>query len=230
MTDALLPAEFAELEPFADEWCLPTERERYAQRLAELDGRDAGVLRRVLPARRGGDRVLRQVPARRHARRRAATCCSCCTRSSWCRSRSRRGASRTSPTPAPRTSTCLIEPRPVTLSRTTIHRPAGRPLGRRRRGEVRSPAVDRRRGRAHRGGRTRPSCRRTATEIDLGDVTLLPGLMDMELNMLLGGPSGGNTRSDVQDDPAFRTLRGDARTAARRCSPASRPCATSGCS
>ena len=27
-----------------------------------------------------------------------------------------------------------------------------------------------------------------ATEIDLGDVTLLPGLMDMELNMLIGGP------------------------------------------
>ncbi|HTL84077.1 MAG TPA: amidohydrolase family protein, partial [Acidimicrobiia bacterium] len=47
-----------------------------------------------------------------------------------------------------------------------------------------------------------------ATEVDLGDLTLLPGLMDMELNMLLGGPSGGNPRSDVQDDPAFRTLRG----------------------
>ena len=31
--------------------------------------------------------------------------------------------------------------------------------------------------------------------------------MDMELNMALGGPSGGNKRSDVQDDPAFRTLR-----------------------
>ena len=29
-----------------------------------------------------------------------------------------------------------------------------------------------------------------ATEIDLGDVTLLPGLMDMELNMLIGGPGG----------------------------------------
>ena len=27
--------------------------------------------------------------------------------------------------------------------------------------------------------------------------------------MLLGGPHGGNPRSDVQDDPAFRTLRGD---------------------
>ena len=46
-----------------------------------------------------------------------------------------------------------------------------------------------------------------ATTIDLGDVTLLPGLMDMEINLLLGGPSGGNPRSDVQDDPAFRTLR-----------------------
>jgi len=42
---------------------------------------------------------------------------------------------------------------------------------------------------------------------DLGDLTVMPGLMDMELNLLLGGPSGGNPRSDVQDDPAFRTLR-----------------------
>jgi imidazolonepropionase-like amidohydrolase len=47
-----------------------------------------------------------------------------------------------------------------------------------------------------------------AKEINLGDVTVMPGLMDMELNLLLGGPSGGNPRSDVQDDPAFRTLRG----------------------
>jgi imidazolonepropionase-like amidohydrolase len=46
-----------------------------------------------------------------------------------------------------------------------------------------------------------------AREIDLGDVTILPGLMDMEVNMVLGGPHGGNRRSDVQDDPAFRTLR-----------------------
>jgi imidazolonepropionase-like amidohydrolase len=46
-----------------------------------------------------------------------------------------------------------------------------------------------------------------AREIDLGDVTLLPGLMDMEINMLLGGPSGGNPRADVQDDPAFKMMR-----------------------
>jgi hypothetical protein len=31
---ALLPREFADLEPFAAQWCLPTERERYAARLA----------------------------------------------------------------------------------------------------------------------------------------------------------------------------------------------------
>jgi hypothetical protein len=31
---ALLPAEFAGLEPFAGKWCLPTEQERYGTRLA----------------------------------------------------------------------------------------------------------------------------------------------------------------------------------------------------
>lgn len=30
---SMLPAEFADLEPFAD-WCLPSEPERYAKRLA----------------------------------------------------------------------------------------------------------------------------------------------------------------------------------------------------
>jgi hypothetical protein len=34
MTDALLPAEFSDLEPYAHTWCLATERERFAQRLA----------------------------------------------------------------------------------------------------------------------------------------------------------------------------------------------------
>jgi imidazolonepropionase-like amidohydrolase len=51
----------------------------------------------------------------------------------------------------------------------------------------------------------------SAQQIDLGDVTLLPGLMDMEINLVLGGP---NTSSPVRraihgvaDDPVFRTLR-----------------------
>src|SRR6476646_1985216 len=74
-------------------------------------------------------------------------------------------------------------------------------------GEVRSPAVV-----VVEGERIvavdPPSVPSPAREIDLGDVTLLPGLMDMELNMLPGGPSGGTPPSEVKDDPAFRTLRG----------------------
>ncbi|CAM2745971.1 metal-dependent hydrolase family protein [Skermania piniformis] len=52
----------------------------------------------------------------------------------------------------------------------------------------------------------------SAVEIDLGDVTLLPGLMDMELNLLIGGPGSPEglptPMHGVQDDPAYRTLRG----------------------
>jgi imidazolonepropionase-like amidohydrolase len=43
--------------------------------------------------------------------------------------------------------------------------------------------------------------------VDLGDVTLLPGLMDMEVNLLLGGPDHRSPLNPVQDDPAVRTLR-----------------------
>ncbi len=46
-----------------------------------------------------------------------------------------------------------------------------------------------------------------ATVIDLGDLTLLPGLMDMEVNLLLGGPDHRSPLIAVQDDPAVRTLR-----------------------
>jgi imidazolonepropionase-like amidohydrolase len=46
-----------------------------------------------------------------------------------------------------------------------------------------------------------------AVVIDLGDVTLLPGLMDMEVNLLLGGPDHRSPLQAVQDDPALRTLR-----------------------
>jgi len=53
---------------------------------------------------------------------------------------------------------------------------------------------------------------RGASEIDLGDVSLLPGLMDMELNFLIGGPGGPdglpNPMHGVQDDPVYRSLRG----------------------
>ena len=46
-----LPAEFADLEPFSD-WCLQSERDRYAKRLASTMAGAPGVLRRRLPAPR----------------------------------------------------------------------------------------------------------------------------------------------------------------------------------
>ncbi len=46
-----------------------------------------------------------------------------------------------------------------------------------------------------------------AVVMDLGDITLLPGLMDMEVNLLLGGPNHDSPLNAVQDDPALRTLR-----------------------
>src|SRR5882757_11419937 len=45
-----------------------------------------------------------------------------------------------------------------------------------------------------------------AEVIELGDVTLLPGLMDMELNFLMGG-AGSTMFSAVSDDPAMKLLR-----------------------
>jgi imidazolonepropionase-like amidohydrolase len=51
----------------------------------------------------------------------------------------------------------------------------------------------------------------SARQVELGDVTLLPGLMDMELNFFIGGPENPdglpNPLHGVQDDPALRTLR-----------------------
>jgi hypothetical protein len=34
MSDALLPGQFSDLERYAATWCLPTERERFARRMA----------------------------------------------------------------------------------------------------------------------------------------------------------------------------------------------------
>jgi imidazolonepropionase-like amidohydrolase len=46
-----------------------------------------------------------------------------------------------------------------------------------------------------------------AVVIDLGDLTLLPGLMDMEVNLLMGEPDHRSPLIVVQDDPAVKTLR-----------------------
>ena len=53
--------------------------------------------------------------------------------------------------------------------------------------------------------------------LDLGDVTLLPGLMVMEVNLLMGGKGETAALSPVQDDPPLRMLRavGNARRTLR---------------
>ena len=53
--------------------------------------------------------------------------------------------------------------------------------------------------------------------IDLGESILLPGLMDMEVNLLMGGRGENPGLSQVQDDPATRVLRavGNARRTLR---------------
>ena len=66
LTDAPSAREFADLEPFAATWCLPTEPERFAQRLASTmdemqafyDAAPAGETRSSTAT----------VPARRHTR------------------------------------------------------------------------------------------------------------------------------------------------------------------
>ncbi len=53
--------------------------------------------------------------------------------------------------------------------------------------------------------------------VDLGDLVLLPGLMDMEVNLLMGGRGETGLASSVQDDPPLRMLRavGNARRTLR---------------
>ncbi len=46
-----------------------------------------------------------------------------------------------------------------------------------------------------------------ATTIELGDRTLLPGLMDMELNFFMGGPGDRGARTSVVETPIDRSFR-----------------------
>ena len=63
---AMLPAKRLPISnPSQPTWCLATEPERQAQTVLQLDGRDAGVLRRHRAPRRGGDLPSRHVRARR---------------------------------------------------------------------------------------------------------------------------------------------------------------------
>ena len=66
---ATLPAEFADLEPFSD-WCLESERERYAKRLASTMDELQAFYDAAFPRLEAAMEYLDQYDARRAARRR----------------------------------------------------------------------------------------------------------------------------------------------------------------
>jgi hypothetical protein len=59
---ALLPAEFADLEPFAAKWSLPTERERFATRLAATMAEMEAFYDAVTPRAQDAMAYLEQFP------------------------------------------------------------------------------------------------------------------------------------------------------------------------
>ena len=70
MTESVLPAGFAELEPFVADWALPTRAQRYEARLSKPYDELVSVLRRRRAASRGGDRLPEWARNRRIAGRR----------------------------------------------------------------------------------------------------------------------------------------------------------------
>jgi hypothetical protein len=59
---ARLPAEFADLEPFAETWCLPTEPERYDRRLASTMTDMAAFYDAIAPRAEAAMAYLEQHP------------------------------------------------------------------------------------------------------------------------------------------------------------------------
>ena len=229
MSDALLPAEFADLEPFAGRGaCRPSASATRNGSPSTMDEMQA-FYDAVFPRAEEAIEYLRQVPARRHARRRAATCCSCCYSlvivsfpvEVWRQPR----------VPDSGAAYLDLPGRADPVSRDGPSRPFCAPTA----GSTSTRArCGRRRwswSRAIASPRSTPTtCPTGATEIDLGDVTLLPG---PDGHGAQPAPRRAGRREPAQR--RRRTTRRSARlrgavNAARRCAPGSRPCATSACS
>ena len=69
-----------------------------------------------------------------------------------------------------------------------------------------------------------------STVIDLGDAILLPGLMDMEVNLFMGGRGENAGPIPGTGRPADPGAAVRSATPVGHCGPASRPSATSDCS
>jgi imidazolonepropionase-like amidohydrolase len=85
-------------------------------------------------------------------------------------------------------------------------------------GEIVRPGIVRIEGERITGVGGRPRVGGRGDEVlDLGEQILLPGLMDMEVNLLMGGRGETAAYSPVQDDPPLRMLRavGNARRTLR---------------
>ena len=62
MADALLPPEFSDLEPFAKTWCLASEPERYAKRLASTMDEMQAFYDALFPRAEGAITYLNRFP------------------------------------------------------------------------------------------------------------------------------------------------------------------------
>jgi hypothetical protein len=62
MADALLPAEFSDLEPWVDAWCLDSEPERYAKRLSSTMDEIQAFYDAVFPRAEDAIQYLEQFP------------------------------------------------------------------------------------------------------------------------------------------------------------------------
>lgn len=62
MAAALLPSEFADLEPFVAEWCLDSEPERYAKRLASTMDEIQAFYDAVMPRAEAAIQYLEKFP------------------------------------------------------------------------------------------------------------------------------------------------------------------------
>ena len=198
--------EFADLEPFP-QWCLPSEPERYAKRLASSMVEMKAFYDAITPRAEEALTLLRQVPSRRPARRRAEPDAPAVFDDHGVVSGR---VLETAPGARLGRLDSGLRVRARSVSDLTVLRAAR--WADVAAGEIRTPAVvviDGDRIAAINPEAPLPD---SAQVVDLGDVTLLPGLMDMELNLLIGGPGGPEglpaPMHGVQDDPAYRTLRG----------------------
>ena len=62
MAERRLPAEFSDLEPFVDDWCLDSEPERYAKRLGSTMGEIQEFYDAIMPRAEAAMQYLEKLP------------------------------------------------------------------------------------------------------------------------------------------------------------------------